>query len=191
MRIDSLFWGVLLAYAYHFGDRAWLATARRWWPLTLAAALALASPAWIWVLGLSSAWLPTLGLTTIAWSAVLLVGLAIAPRVEPPAGRLRPFRPVGSLLAVIGVNSYSIYLWHMPVVQWVLPALDRGGLFVGFGPTTALVLRYAAYLTVTVLGGMLAAQLVERPMLALRDRRFPSRAAALATRSSDTTVAAA
>jgi peptidoglycan/LPS O-acetylase OafA/YrhL len=179
--VDSLFWGVLVSYLYHFRNRAWLATARRWWPVTLAAAAALASPAWIWTLGFSPPVLPTLGLTTIAWGAVLLLILAIAPRPERsvvPAWR-RPLRTFGSALAVIGVDSYSIYLWHMPVVIWVLPALDRRGLFAGMDPTTTYLLRYSIYLTVAVVGGIAAARLVERPLLALRDRLFPSRAAAL------------
>jgi peptidoglycan/LPS O-acetylase OafA/YrhL len=64
----------------------------------------------------------------------------------------------------------------MPVVLWVLPVLDGWGWFASAGPTTAFLLRYAAYLAIAIVGGMAAAQLVERPMLTLRDRRFPSRA---------------
>ena len=31
------------------------------------------------------------------------------------------------MCAIVGYNSYSVYLWHMAVARWVVPRLSRYG----------------------------------------------------------------
>ncbi len=98
-----------------------------------------------------------------------------------PAGDGAPRAPwrAERALARVGADSYSIYLWHMPVSRWLMPTIDDAGLFALGGPTARYALRSATFLGICVAGGIIAAFLVERPALALRDWLCPSRSGAL------------
>jgi peptidoglycan/LPS O-acetylase OafA/YrhL len=107
------------------------------------------------VLELGTGWyLHTLGLTAnyLASGAVLLLALHYQPRWRA--------------LAFIGVYSYSIYLWHIPIRYFGLAWVPRD-----WPPAVAVLIYFALSIVV----GILAAKLVEAPFLALRDRLFPSR----------------
>jgi peptidoglycan/LPS O-acetylase OafA/YrhL len=177
MRIDSLLWGVLLAYAYHFRDRAWLTRLRRWWPLVAVAIAVLLAPAVVGHIG-ESLFLATWGLTTIALGFTLLVALTLAPTAASPARRT-PLPFVGTAVAAIGVDSYSIYLWHKPVERWVMPWLRNAFELPGADLTFTYVRDLAEYLVVAVVVGMALARVIERPALALRERLAPSRTRAV------------
>ena len=69
------------------------------------------------------------------------------------------------VLQWIGRNSYSTYLWHMPVLAVVSAAVN--------GPYKADIV-VAVYGILSLPVGWLAAKFVELPVLALRDRYFPS-----------------
>jgi peptidoglycan/LPS O-acetylase OafA/YrhL len=88
--------------------------------------------------------------------------------------------PLGRGLAVIGFDSYSIYLWHMPVISWLMESLRRHGVF-AFGPATlAWALDLAVYVGVSIALGIVMARAVEGPSLKLRDHLLPSRSGSLA-----------
>ncbi len=153
LRLDSLLFGVLLSWATHFHlealERVWT---RFRWPLAMLA-VALVVPAFCGEIG-SGWYLHTLGLTGFALASGVLLMFALR---WPSA-----WRP----LAFIGAYSYSIYLWHIPVRFFGLAWLPRDA-----APLT----RGAAYLALSIVTGILAAWLIERPFLALRDRLFPTR----------------
>jgi peptidoglycan/LPS O-acetylase OafA/YrhL len=68
------------------------------------------------------------------------------------------------VLAVVGVASYSLYLWHYPVLEWLGPPAG-GGL--------AAVLKYAAYgVPVCLAVAFVSYRLIEAPPLRLRRRWF-------------------
>lgn len=159
LRLDALLFGVLISWATHFAPRALeQAWTRFRWPLAVAA-VALVVPAFCLEIG-RGWYLHTIGLTGFSFaSGVLLMFVLRWP------GAWRP-------LAVIGTYSYSIYLWHIPVRFFGLAWLPRDA-----EPLT----RAAAYLALSIVTGILAAWLIERPFLALRDRLFPSRSRSLAT----------
>jgi len=80
------------------------------------------------------------------------------------------------LIAFIGTFSYSIYLWHVDIIQLLeknvklkLGAANSGAHYVTFVLIAILVASAA---------GMAFAKIVEFPVLALRDRFFPSAFAA-------------
>jgi peptidoglycan/LPS O-acetylase OafA/YrhL len=163
LRIDSLLFGVLLSWAWHCGGRgmAWLRRAPRS-PCTLAG-IALLAPAF--VLPLERSWfLHTFGVVLCYLGSGLLLLAALGL-----SGSGRMVRG----LAWIGAHSYSIYLWHIPVRI----ASDR---LLAAAPAS---LQYTVYLLGSLVLGVVMGKLVETPVLRLRDRWFPSRAAAAPPRT--------
>ena len=153
LRIDSLLFGVLLSWATHFApetlERLWT---RFRWPLACAA-VALVWPAFCVEIG-SGWYLHTVGLAGFSLASGVLLMFALRWKSA--------WRP----LASIGAYSYSIYLWHIPVRFFGLAWLPRDA-----SPLT----RSFTYLALSIVTGILAAWLIERPFLALRDRFFPTR----------------
>jgi peptidoglycan/LPS O-acetylase OafA/YrhL len=160
LRLDSLFFGVMLSYAHHFHRERFerLVGPRRW--LLLIGGVMLLAPAFVVPLE-TSALMYTVGLTAMYLGSGLLVMAASAY----DTGRSR----IVGALAAVGAFSYSIYLWHMPFLRMALPVIEEhmGGRF-GFGARTAL------YLGGSVVVGIVMARLVEVPALRLRDQRHPS-----------------
>ena len=160
LRLDSLFFGVLLSYAYHFRRATFerIVAPRR--GLLLLAGAALLAPAVVVPLE-QSALMYTAGLTAMYLGS----GLLVAAASSYDAGRSR----VVGALAATGAFSYSIYLWHMPFLRMGLPMIEQrmGGRF-DFGVRTAF------YLAGSVALGVVMARLVEVPALRLRDQRYPS-----------------
>jgi len=161
LRIDSLFFGVLISYIYHRQPVDFLATARRWrWAFFLAGILLL-SPAFIFPVE-STPFIFTAGLTEFyLGSGCLLAGLL---GMELPRTRLV------AAAAYVGSHSYSIYLWHGGVQQWLTLFVTRVVL-----RTDNWFVGAAVYLIGSVVVGILLALAVEFPVLRLRDRWFPSR----------------
>jgi len=94
-------------------------------------------------------------------ASVMIVGSVVAP---PPAVRrvlsTSPFLALGRL-------SYSLYLWHLPVLLFMADTLHLGrALVAGVGIPLSLAVAAASYL------------LVEQPFLALKDRALHRRASA-------------
>lgn len=133
---------------------------RRWRPVTLAAAaitaaLALSVPEG--VLGN-----PRYDLFAAATSALVVAALVLAP-ADPSNAIIRGLEHPSMVAA--GLVSYSLYLWHEPLIFW----LERRGLLTGSG--------VSGLLTVVALVGVAAGSLaalsyrwVERPALRRRAR---------------------
>ncbi len=103
----------------------------------------------------------TIGLTANYLGFGGLVMLTVAATARGAARLERALRP----LAPIGLFSYSIYLWHMPVALAVhLLDLRR------FGWPAEVVVYLAGSLVV----GIGAALAIEMPLLRFRDRIIPS-----------------
>lgn len=161
LRLDSLFFGVAIAYAYHFHPAGFC---RRLTPLRhflIGCGFALLVPAFAFRLE-DTPFVYTYGLTCFyVGSGMLLVGVLLS---QVPAGR------IVRTLAVLGGYSYSIYLWHMPVGAWGGRLMELGGA----GGDHLFVARMAVYLLGSLALGVLMAKLVEVPALRLRNRWFPA-----------------
>ena len=165
LRIDALLCGVGISYAFHY-HRAWLdgrlaerAVRVALWIVALAclAPVLLVSPLTKFILG------PGLTLSYLGYGSVLLLML-------PVAADRRRHGPIVRGVAFVGRHSYSIYLWHVPILLWIFAPLGAGRVALwqgGFWPWGFV------FVVCAIAGGILMARLVEFPVLALRERLFP------------------
>ena len=187
LRIDGLFFGVLLVYLYQFktGFAEWAGRH----PLKLIAlGLLLISP--MTVLELERSWfVPTLGFAFLyVGYGLILLGLVTTPIGSGRLGKAMDSQTARAI-AVLGYFSYPVYLFHIDFVREpllilmasppplsLLPPLPRWA----FGMVTFLVMSW--------LLGVFFFRLIETPVLRLRERWFPSRTRAIRTEASASTV---
>jgi peptidoglycan/LPS O-acetylase OafA/YrhL len=162
-RIDGLLFGVLISYFYCYERERFCAFVQRRRLILLAASSALLLPALVWKVEELPMYSIGFTLLYLGFGGILACVAAGVREAEPRAsGRLAAFA------ASIGAQSYSIYLWHMPIAGWGMNLLQRVLPFDLNGAAGGLV--YLAAVTST---GVLMARLVEYPCLKLRDRWFP------------------
>ena len=156
-RIDSLLFGVLLSYSAHFKPFSISGKTRI---ALLMIFIAAYIPPFTWTLE------TTRFIYTFELSALYLGGGALLLAVNGLESRSLPARGI----AFIGSRSYSIYLWHMSMALWgVRLAQKLIGLHLNW-------YGYAAvYLVGSIMAGIVMAEIIEFPIIRLRDRLFPSR----------------
>ena len=150
LRMDSLFFGVLLSYLWHFHSNRFAAMARSPFSLIpIAAAIEV-----LFIYPLESAVMHTFGFTVLYLGFGFLLVMVVD--LDPGKTAVVFLKPI----ARIGVYSYSIYLWHL-VVGAFIPQM-------GFW-------RFVLYIGLSIGTGAFASNAVEFGALRLRDRWFPSR----------------
>ncbi len=158
LRTDGLLFGVLLSYYFHYSPDAFRDFFAKRGRLLLVGGLLMTGP--VLLLPRDSFVTPTIGLTLVYLTGGVLLALLLT----------RPFpnHPLTRWAAYVGAHSYSIYLWHMPVLNWgakpLLAQLDAAW----------WLLVTPAYMVVSVVVGVGMAKLVEMPVLRLRDHWMPS-----------------
>jgi peptidoglycan/LPS O-acetylase OafA/YrhL len=161
LRMDSLFLGVMLSYVHRFHTRAFIDALTPWRWLLIATGTVLLVPAFVFPLE-TTPFVYTAGFTLFGVAGAMLVaGTVLCAR--PHARRVAP-------LATLGAYSYSIYLWHLPVVLWAIPLAEQT-----VGVRFALGFRAMLSVVGSLAFGAAMAKIVEAPALRLRDRWFPSR----------------
>ena len=180
-RIDSLFFGVFLSYLM-LEYPALIPRIRRLRGVLTIAGISLILP--MFLKELDTPFVKTFGYTCLAlgYGCLLLVFVT----TETGAGwfgRAMTTR-AAKVLAWIGFWSYSIYLWHIELTNLASYLASRDPAFneAWQGNVWSSWLRLpdfwlGVYLVVSIGFGVLLGHLVERPMLSLRDRLYPSRSA--------------
>jgi peptidoglycan/LPS O-acetylase OafA/YrhL len=160
LRLDSLFFGVVLSYLFHYHPGL-VVRLKPYRIVLLLLGVMTISPAFIFPVE-RTPFIPTYGLTAL----YLGFGMILLALVMEPALETRFFGGI----AQVGARSYSIYLWHLPLAQWGVPLVIH--FFGGFGNWWV----YACfYLAGSVAVGFGMSELMEYPVIHLRDRVFPSR----------------
>lgn len=162
LRLDGLWFGVAIAYLYHFQRETLLVSIRGRERLMMLVAVVLMVPPFVLYLE-ESFFLPTLGLSCLYVAGGLLICVWLS-RPLPPNLIVR-------FIAWIGYYSYSIYLWHFFVQRAVFAKWSNSGSLEQ--PPWSV---YLLYVLASVLTGVFMAKVIEYPFLALRDRLVPTRA---------------
>ncbi|WP_347301891.1 acyltransferase [Croceibacterium sp. TMG7-5b_MA50] len=173
-RIDALFCGVLLATLYRFWPHCWRRLSNARVLLVAAAAIGIMTFAFD---PNTSIFVATLGYTSI--QLLFCAAIIFCSRLEgwQPSSALKT--PL-LLMAFVGRHSYPIYLLHPFFWEYgskaLLPLFEGQG----FVARSALWLAgFAIFVTVSIGVGVFVGELVERPLLALRNRTCPPRSVAL------------
>jgi peptidoglycan/LPS O-acetylase OafA/YrhL len=159
LRLDELFFGVGIAYYYHFHAESFRRVFKPLRYILIAAGVAvLTTIAWLPVY-VGPAYIVTLAVTQFyLGSAALLVGVLMCRIPDNRATRA---------VAALGKYSYPVYLWHMAVRLWGMPRLD--------GFPLSWPQRTVLYFVASFVVGVAMSKLIETPLLRLRDRWYPSR----------------
>jgi peptidoglycan/LPS O-acetylase OafA/YrhL len=174
LRIDSLFAGVALAYFVHLKPHL-IEPLRRWRHVLLVAGIACFTPPAYYPIE-RSRFMCTTGLLVLSIGSVMLTLWAWFASTMRPSddGSVRPIRGniVARLLALIGMYSYSIFLWHVPFAQkW---SSNLCTWFISVRHPRYHIVLDLVYVGIALVMGITLYMIVEKPALAIRNRLFPS-----------------
>jgi peptidoglycan/LPS O-acetylase OafA/YrhL len=167
-RIDALFFGVFLGYLYHFRPQT---LQKLLGPVGNRLLIGLVSAVFLSVcyfFNRDSDFLLFIGLTALylGYGGVLLLSLQthglLSGRTEKLADKL------GTATAYLGKHSYSVYLWHVAVLQLIAIVLRK----LVHIPIPLFPVAIIGILTSCIVG-IFFAHIIEFPVLKLRDRLFP------------------
>jgi peptidoglycan/LPS O-acetylase OafA/YrhL len=160
LRIDGLFTGALLGYLWHFRKNFLAPVFRNRKFFTFLIPI-LVLPAV--VLKTNNAFMLTFGFNLFHIACALAIVLMLESEVEKVKREKRMLSKVKSFIAFIGVYSYTIYLWHLPVQNLLLRYIPN------------LFVESVIYILTSLLVGIGMSLLIEKPMLRFREKYFPAK----------------
>lgn len=169
LRIDSLFFGVLLSYYYNndYDRLKYLCNKNKYlfWAII---AITLSLP---FTYELSSFFMNVAGLSLLyfGFGLVLLNCLFFVKFDNQPIG----VQTIINFVAFIGFYSYSIYLYHIPIKNLWVPICRKV-----LGAEIRLI-EFIGYFLFSILAGVVTSRLIEIPFLKIRNKYFPSRSKAI------------
>jgi peptidoglycan/LPS O-acetylase OafA/YrhL len=160
-RIDSLLFGVLMSYFYHFRRSTFDACSRQ---RLLLACLTACGVVFLSLVPQRSMVMQTIGYSVnyICFGAFILLMLGVSGVVL----RSVPYR----IIAAIGVYSYGIYLWHNSVRTPLLHVCKRLPVSDDMRWLSLFVSQYICAVAL----GVLMSKLIEWPTLRIRERLVPA-----------------
>lgn len=156
LRMDSLMVGVIVSWFWAFRRERVIKLLAGKQKLLAVAGILLLSPTLYFLLG-KHKWLQIIGFTELALGTALLILAALL--ASPSRGNW-----LTKAIATVGLYSYSIYLWNLPLVR--LLDITFAGVFT---PNVWL----PVYIFGSIAIGIALGKLIEWPALHLRDKWFP------------------
>lgn len=169
VRLDQLFVGVVIGYWYTCDRNVTKAHLKRLHPILLtvmAAGLVI-------VLFAPKQIVLSVGLAVLS---VGFGGVVLTAACEEPCATGQ----IERAMAEVGRSSYALYLWHIPMFV-IFSRLS------GLAPNSS-ALAFTGYVALLILWAIALTRHFEDPILAFRDRRFPSTARSAAVRASAATA---
>jgi len=164
LRMDSLMFGVILSYWFHFSPETQKAVVHRLRWFLAAAAVPLLAP--LFFFEYYHPFMETWGYTLVYLGFGCLLMLMVHRRWELK-GRFF------AAIAFVGAVSYQGYLWHMFCKRfWSYWRKEQGIDF-------PYALEFVLYVALTILVAAVLTRFLESPVLRLRDRLMPSRSGGL------------
>jgi peptidoglycan/LPS O-acetylase OafA/YrhL len=168
LRIDGLFFGVLLGYLYHFRPEIMATICRSRANRITIGVLSATLLSCCYFFSRDNHFLLTFGLSFLYLGFGGLLVLCLEVRNVLQGALARITEKIGTICAYVGTHSYSIYLWHMPFLL-AIPVFLRKV----FHIQTEGVGLIGVYILGCCVLGIAMANLIEFPVLKVRDRFFP------------------
>ena len=156
-RLDSLFFGVFLAFLWHFRGLAESEFLRKYKNFIGLIGVCCFVPVFIFDPG-KTYWLATFGLTILYIGG----GCILLALLKTDFGKSKILEKISG----VGKYSYSIYLWNLPTHFWLTKFTDLAA--------ENWFLYAFIYWSMTLVLGIGTAKLVEYPVLRLRDKLMPA-----------------
>jgi peptidoglycan/LPS O-acetylase OafA/YrhL len=160
LRMDGLFTGALLGYLWHFrSDLIQSVYSKKKMISILIFFLLL--PAFI--LKTNNTFMLTFGFNLFHLGCALVILLLLESERDKILERKGMISKIKASIGFIGIYSYSIYLWHLPVQNILLRFIPN------------MVVESVIYIILSLAVGIGMSLLIEKPMLKLRERFFPGK----------------
>jgi peptidoglycan/LPS O-acetylase OafA/YrhL len=179
-RLDGLFFGVFLAYAYEFHREKFLAIASKRKLLFILATLLLLPLAILRFR--TQPIVVTVGITMayIAYGMLLVALMGVHRDEQGVLPRVLFSRPMKAI-AWMGTFSYCIYLFHLDLPHRIgMLVADMNGIL-RLPREERWFISMAVYFCLAILIGVIATKVIELPMLSFRNKRFPEDSSPLTT----------
>jgi peptidoglycan/LPS O-acetylase OafA/YrhL len=157
-RIDGLFVGFLVSLICHHYNATVNFVKKYVWIFAILAAI-LISPLFIFTGGGHFMNIAGTNIMQLGFGLMLLIVVTFPYTVTIPT----LLNPIYKTFCYIGLYSYSIYLWHVFVLDQINAHFPSN------------IITTLSFFVLSILVGIVTALLIENPFLKLRDRLFPKR----------------
>ncbi len=172
LRIDSLLFGVFLSYYYSFHRDKFTGFFLKYRVILLIIAFSFTITPFVFKI--DTFFMNTFGLTMLYLGfGVIMSIMMINVNIDKTLNRYFGKWPV-DVISRVGFYSYSIYLWHMIILKYVLVLMKN---IIPFIIPDQII--FLVYFFSSIFFAMGISKLIELKFLSYRDKHFPSRAKAL------------
>lgn len=165
LRFDSLFFGVLISYYFHFKRRILENIVNGNIIILMVLSSLFIAPCLVY--DLETPLISSLGITTlyIGLGGIFIIFILRINNNNVP----KIIHPAYNFIASIGKYSYAIYLWHLTIHFYLEKILSL------FLKENLEVIHLLIYITTSIFFGIFISRIIEGPFLKIRDRLLPSR----------------